>query len=84
MFVDGGVTGTIDGGDQVLTRTSPLDPSIDTTTSGIADPHFISFRPNGRLAGVGQITVCAPAQMQRRVTIHRTGQATLNRVNVAC
>jgi len=84
VFIDGGAAGTIDGTDQVLTRTAPLDPTIATSTTGIADPRFISFQPNGRLAGVGQITVCAPEQMQRRVTIHRTGQATLNRVNVAC
>jgi len=84
VFVDGGVAGTIDGTDQVLTRTSPLDPTIDTATTGLATANFISFQANGRVTGVGQITVCAPEQLQRRIDLHRTGQATLNRMNTPC
>lgn len=84
VFVDGGVAGTIDGGDRVLTRTAPLDSTIDTATTGLANANFISFQPNGRLPGVGQITVCIPEQPQRRVVLHRTGQTTLNRMTATC
>jgi type IV fimbrial biogenesis protein FimT len=84
VFVDGGVAGTIDGGDQVLTRTEPLDPTIETSTTGVADANFISFQPNGRLTGVGQITVCIPDEPERRVVLHRTGQAMLNRMAATC
>ncbi len=84
VFVDGGAVGTIDGGDQVLTRTAPLDPTIDTATTGLAGANFISFQANGRLTGIGQITVCVPDQPQRRVVLHRTGQATLNRMTALC
>lgn len=84
VFVDGGAVGSIGGTDQVLTRTPALPAAAAVTRSGIATSGYVSFLPNGRLTGVGIVNVCVPGQTERRISLHRTGQATLNRTTIAC
>lgn len=85
IFVDGGAAGVVDGGDLILSVTQPLNASLVTGAAGIAVPNFISFTAMGRVANVGQITVCAPPdQQQRNINIRRSGSATLDRTVIAC
>jgi type IV fimbrial biogenesis protein FimT len=79
VFVDGGAEGTLDAGDQILSQTAPLGSPVTTTASGIAAAYFISFAPNGMLAGTGTIELCAPGKERRVVNILRSGSATLDR-----
>lgn len=84
IFVDGGAAGVVNGGDQILSVTQPLNATLVTGATGVAVPNFISFTAMGRVANVGQITVCAPDQQQRNINIRRSGSATLDRTVIAC
>ena len=84
VFVDAGAVGAIDVGDTIISVTQPLNATLTTTANGIAAPNFISYSPQGRLTNWGQITVCATSQMQRRITVRRSGSATLDRTAIAC
>ena len=84
VFVDGGAQGAVNAGDLILSRTPALDTSI--TTAGLlgAAGFLYSFEPDGRVAALGQIRLCAPGRERRVVTVHRSGSATLTRTNIAC
>lgn len=84
VFVDAGPVGAVDAGDIIISVTQPLNATLTTTSNGIAAPNFISYSPQGRLTNWGQITVCATNQMQRRITVRRSGSATLDRTAIAC
>jgi type IV fimbrial biogenesis protein FimT len=84
VFVDAGVLGAVDGGDTIISVTQPLNGTLTTTSNGIAAPFFISYSPQGRLANWGQITVCATNQRLRRITVRRSGSATLDRTAIPC
>jgi type IV fimbrial biogenesis protein FimT len=84
VFVDGGAVGVVDGGDQILSVSRPLDSSLTTTSSGVAAANVISFSAVGRIAGIGQITVCATGQKQRNINIRASGSATLDKTATTC
>ncbi len=84
VFVDGGTVGTVDPGDQILSVTRPLNSALTTTASGVAAGNVLTYSPQGRLTGIGQITVCATGQQQRNVNIRASGSATLDRTNTVC
>jgi type IV fimbrial biogenesis protein FimT len=84
VFIDSGTVGDIDGDDAILSRTPALDDALTTTAAGVATNYYISFLPNGRVAGAGQVRLCAENQQERRVNLHRTGQASLDRTTTAC
>jgi type IV fimbrial biogenesis protein FimT len=84
VFVDGGAIGTVDGGDQILSVTQPLNSTLTTTASGVAGTNLISYSALGRLTGVGQITVCTTGQEQRNINIRASGSATLDRLTTIC
>jgi type IV fimbrial biogenesis protein FimT len=84
VFVDGGAVGTVDGGDQILSVTQPLNGILTTTATGVAGTNVITYSALGRLTGVGQITVCASGQPQRNINIRASGSATLDKLTTIC
>ena len=84
VFVDGGAIGSVDGGDVIISTTRALDGALTTASSGVATANVISFSPVGRIAGIGQITVCATGQMQRDINIRASGSASLDKTATAC
>lgn len=84
VFVDGGAIGTVDGGDVIISTSRALNSALTTASSGVAAANVISFSPLGRVAGVGQITVCATGQMQRDINIRASGSASLDKTATAC
>ena len=84
IFTDADADGAVDGGDVILSVTQPLNGALTVTTNGIADPNFISFSRQGRLANWGQIMLCATDETRRVITVRRSGAATLDRTAIAC
>jgi type IV fimbrial biogenesis protein FimT len=84
IFVDGGVLGAVDGGDQIISVTRTLNSSLTTAATGVAAANVITYSALGRTAGVGQITVCATGQTRRDINLRASGSATLDRTAIAC
>lgn len=84
VFLDAGAVGVIDGGDQIISQTEPLNDAVTTASAGLAAANFISYAQNGMLTGPGTITLCVTGQDQRVVNIFRSGSATLDRTATVC
>jgi type IV fimbrial biogenesis protein FimT len=84
IFVDGGALGVVDAGDVIVSVTQPMDSALTAAATNLTAANVVSYSAQGRLADWGQITVCAPNQMERRITVRRSGSATLDRTVVPC
>ena len=75
---------SVDGGDQIISVTRPLNGILTTAATGVAAANVVTYSALGRITGVGQITVCATGQLQRNINIRASGSATLDKTATTC
>ncbi len=77
IFSDGGVTGTVDGSDQVLRIESTLSGSNTLRAYGFGSTAFVSFDKSGMVSSTGSLILCdsRDAEEAKAIVINLSGQS---------